>query len=357
MNTVANTYKTTNGAGFCCDNSSPQLKSIPVDNVDYEKLQYYYHSDHLGSASYITNLDGEVVQHVEYVPLGEVFIEEHNNTWNTPYLFNGKELDEETGLYYYGARYYNPRTSLWLSVDPLMEDYVGLSVYGYCGGNPIVYRDENGEWINFVVGAVVGAATDYAVQVVTNIVENGGEITMDAFTDVDATSIALSAGAGAMGVGIANGVSKLTKVAKVAQVAAKSKTAAKVIQGTANVAGDAVSSVAGSAIQGNEITVEGVVSDVVAGAVGRKVGSSVTNKAKPNQKVLDNAADRTKRIANNSVRPARQANADKAAQAAKSYKNMTKVKAAVASGVSSNAVSKSINVVVNATKENTETQK
>ena len=35
---------------------------------------------------------------------GEVFIEERNGTWNTPYLFNGKELDEETGLYYYGAR-------------------------------------------------------------------------------------------------------------------------------------------------------------------------------------------------------------------------------------------------------------
>ncbi len=33
---------------------------------------------------------------------GEVFLEEQNNTWNTPFLFNGKELDEETGLYYYG---------------------------------------------------------------------------------------------------------------------------------------------------------------------------------------------------------------------------------------------------------------
>ena len=63
-------------------------------------MQYYYHPDHLGSSRYITNLDGEIVQHVEYVPFGEVFIEERNNSWNTPYLFNGKELDEETGLYY-----------------------------------------------------------------------------------------------------------------------------------------------------------------------------------------------------------------------------------------------------------------
>ena len=81
-------------------------------NDDYEKMQFYYHSDHLGSSSYITNLDGEVSQHIEYVPFGEVFIEERNNTWNTPYLFNAKEFDEETGMYYYGARYYEPRLSL-----------------------------------------------------------------------------------------------------------------------------------------------------------------------------------------------------------------------------------------------------
>ncbi len=130
-----------NGEGFCCDNSSPQLKSIPVDNVDYEKLQYYYHSDHLGSASYITNLDGEVVQHVEYVPFGEVFIEERNNTWNTPYLFNGKELDEETGLYYYGARYYNPRISVFYGCDPLMEEYFWQSPYAYAANNPVRFID------------------------------------------------------------------------------------------------------------------------------------------------------------------------------------------------------------------------
>nr|WP_242053106.1 RHS repeat-associated core domain-containing protein [Dysgonomonas sp. GY617] len=77
---------------------------------------------HLGSSSLITNLDGEIAQHIEYVPFGEVFIEERNNTWNTPYLFNAKELDEETGLYYYGARYYDPRVSIFYGVDPLVEE-------------------------------------------------------------------------------------------------------------------------------------------------------------------------------------------------------------------------------------------
>ncbi|WP_369808802.1 RHS repeat domain-containing protein [Parabacteroides sp. Marseille-P3160] len=100
-----------NGGRFCCDDS-PKLKSFnPSQNDNPELFQYYYHSDHLGSASLITNLDGEIVQHIEYVPFGEVFIEERNNKWNTPYLFNAKELDEETGLYYYGARYYDPKVS------------------------------------------------------------------------------------------------------------------------------------------------------------------------------------------------------------------------------------------------------
>ncbi|GHT33370.1 hypothetical protein FACS189434_07300 [Bacteroidia bacterium] len=90
-------------------------------------------------------MDGNVAQHVEYVPFGEVFIEERNNRWNTPYLFNGKELDEETGLYYYGARYLDPRTSVWISGDPLQEKYPGVSTYAYCLNNPVKLIDPNGK--------------------------------------------------------------------------------------------------------------------------------------------------------------------------------------------------------------------
>ncbi|MCQ2335640.1 MAG: RHS repeat-associated core domain-containing protein [Paludibacteraceae bacterium] len=57
---------------------------------------------------------------------------------------NGKELDAETGLYYYGARYYDPTTALWLGVDPLAEKYPGVSPYVYCHGNPVVLIDEDG---------------------------------------------------------------------------------------------------------------------------------------------------------------------------------------------------------------------
>ena len=110
-------------------------------------MQFYYHPDHLGSSSYITNLDGEVAQHIEYVPFGEVFIEERNNTWNTPYLFNAKELDEETGLYYYGARYMDPKISMWLGVDPMAEKYPNLTGYCYTMDNPIKFIDPDGKQI------------------------------------------------------------------------------------------------------------------------------------------------------------------------------------------------------------------
>ncbi len=146
------------GEGFCCGDNNLKTKSISDDSPNYEKLQYYYHSDHLGSASYITNLDGEVVQHIEYVPFGEVFLEERNNTWNTPFLFNGKELDEETGLYYYGARYYNPRISLWYGVDPLAEKYPDKTPYHYCSNNPIMRIDPDG-LTDFIVNKETGRIT------------------------------------------------------------------------------------------------------------------------------------------------------------------------------------------------------
>ena len=113
----------------------------------YGELAYYYHSDHLGSTSYVTDANGEVSQHVEYVPFGEVFIEELSSSakLNPPYLFNGKEFDEETGLYYYGARYYDPRISLWLSTDPMELKYPNISTYTYCANNPIIAIDPNGK--------------------------------------------------------------------------------------------------------------------------------------------------------------------------------------------------------------------
>ena len=146
------------GEGFCCNDGSMEAAMAQAqkaqsravarsfkDPDNYENLQFFYHPDHLGSSSFITNLEGEVVQHIEYVPFGEVFIEERNSVWNTPYLFNAKEFDEETGMYYYGARYYEPRLSLWMSTDKYREKYPHLSAYCFCENKPVIMLDEKGD--------------------------------------------------------------------------------------------------------------------------------------------------------------------------------------------------------------------
>jgi RHS repeat-associated protein len=98
----------------------------------------------LGSSSYLTNLDGEVVQHIEYVPFGEVFLEEKNAKWNTPYLFTSMELDKETGWNYFHARYQDPKLGIFLSVDPMAENNPWFTPYHYASNNPINRTDPTG---------------------------------------------------------------------------------------------------------------------------------------------------------------------------------------------------------------------
>ncbi len=92
----------------------------------FEKFQYFYHPDHLGSTSYVTDQLGQVDQHYETFPFGEAWVEEATGQADkvTPYRFTGKEWDSEVQLYYFGARYYDPRTSLWQSMDPALGEYL-----------------------------------------------------------------------------------------------------------------------------------------------------------------------------------------------------------------------------------------
>lgn len=109
-------------------------------------LLYFYHPDHLGTSTFLTDYNGNAYQFFLNLPFGETMAEQKSITedYETPYKFNGKELDEETGLYYYGARYYDPKTSIWLSVDPLMEKYPNFNPYAYCYQNPINIIDPTG---------------------------------------------------------------------------------------------------------------------------------------------------------------------------------------------------------------------
>ena len=120
-----------------------------------EEETFFYHSDHLGSTSYITDDKGNITQYTVYLPYGELLVDEHSSSEDLPYKFNGKELDEKTGLYYYGARYLNPVSSVWYGVDPLAEKMPAYSAYVYCAGNPVRRTDVDGrDWVERTVNGV-----------------------------------------------------------------------------------------------------------------------------------------------------------------------------------------------------------
>ncbi|MBB6324466.1 RHS repeat-associated protein [Algoriphagus iocasae] len=106
---------------------------------------YWYHSSYLGNTEWVTDLSGKAWQHFYYSPWGET-LEHHDagNGFTSMYRFNAKELDEETGLYYYGARYYNPQKSIWLSVDPWADKYPYITPYNFVENNPLNLVDPDG---------------------------------------------------------------------------------------------------------------------------------------------------------------------------------------------------------------------
>ncbi len=119
----------------------------PYENpIHPDEPIFYYHSDHLGSASFLTDETGIQTQQLVYLPFGEDWVDLKYNTqqFETPYKFNGKEKDLESGYNYYGARYYYDWLSIWLSVDPLSDKYPHLTSYNYCANNPVMLVDPDG---------------------------------------------------------------------------------------------------------------------------------------------------------------------------------------------------------------------
>ena len=122
---------------------------------------FFYQPDHLGSAQFITDEQGTAYAHLEYFPSGEIWVDEHSDTLNLPFLFSGKEIDDETGLSYFGARYYEPRQEQWISADPVLDDMLDTerlespdlsenafvlpgNVYGYASNRPTSMVDPDG---------------------------------------------------------------------------------------------------------------------------------------------------------------------------------------------------------------------
>lgn len=120
-------------------------RQLVSSSSDAPGVDYYYIQDHLGSNRVIIGND-EIEWGASYYAFGEER-ELNEDTYSTPYRYTGKELDDETGLYFYGARYYNPEIGRFMQPDRVLgafEEPLTLNRYAYVTNNPLKYIDPTG---------------------------------------------------------------------------------------------------------------------------------------------------------------------------------------------------------------------
>ncbi len=165
--------------GAIVENGVLKKLLTPVGYVDMSgstPSYYYYLKDHQGNNRVVINSSGSVVETNHYYPFGGLFAA---NGSVQDYKYNGKELDNRTKWYDYGARHYDATLGRWHVVDPLAEKMGAWSPYAYCYNNPMRYIDPNGQdgW-DVVVG--------YGIGILTNIIPGTGNL-RDAYTPTDAS--------------------------------------------------------------------------------------------------------------------------------------------------------------------------
>jgi RHS repeat-associated protein len=132
-----------NAVGFATYIHGPGGKVAKRTTIDGESHIFFYHADHLGSTRLVTDETATIVTAVAYHPFGEIDIQEGAEK----YLFSGNEIDA-TGLYYFGARYYDAELGRFLTVDPIPGSTASsqsMNRYNYCMNNPVSYTDPWGE--------------------------------------------------------------------------------------------------------------------------------------------------------------------------------------------------------------------
>ncbi len=177
----------------------------------------YYHPDHLGSTTLVTNQSGDVVEDDVYLPFGAIY----SGLADSRFLFTGKERDE-TGFDYFGARYYNPLFMHFLQADPIISDVYdpqNLNRYSYVLNNPYKYTDPTGNvpvlLVTAGIGAGIGAVSSITIQLMTTGEVNARQVAvatgagaiagLTGFGAAAAISSAIGSSAGAVAVGIAAG--------------------------------------------------------------------------------------------------------------------------------------------------------
>lgn len=150
---------------------------LPLEQISGNTVTYY-HEDQLGSVRGITDAGGNLVRNCTYDPYGNVIAS--TGSVSTPFLYAGQYQDLETGLYYLRARYYDPATGQFMSLDPAAAKT--RARYAYAGDTPLDASDPSGMcWPSFACGAenAIGNFVNQAHQTVTkysNQLELGAEV-------------------------------------------------------------------------------------------------------------------------------------------------------------------------------------
>jgi len=125
--------------------------------------RYFYHADHLGSIRALTDGAGLRAASLDYDAYGQ--LQGSVAGPDNPYGFTARELDRETSLYYYRARYYDPSMGRFLSEDPFGLAAGDINLYRYVFNNPGNYVDPTGQYL--LAGCLIGIATGQAIRSIT----------------------------------------------------------------------------------------------------------------------------------------------------------------------------------------------
>ncbi len=165
--------------GVCWLGSSAGCGSSASNSVassnDPQQGVVYYIDDHLGSTTLVTDSQGNVLREESRYPYGLDRKVDNPGSVDADYVYTGKEYDEETGLVYFGGRYYAPEMGRWASPDNHfienprvnIEQMAPLNLYAFVRNNPVTYIDPDGRIEN---SAFEQNKRDYAEQYRMNIV-------------------------------------------------------------------------------------------------------------------------------------------------------------------------------------------
>ncbi|WP_306569577.1 RHS repeat domain-containing protein [Faecalispora jeddahensis] len=177
----------------------------------YHDDAYYYMKNAQGDVTGIVDSDLNVVVEYSYDAWGKL-IETTGSEANligklNPFLYRGYYYDAETGMYYLGGRYYDPVTGRFLNADDNISsgrDLSGINMFQYCGNNPIMRADTQGDVWHIVAGAVIGGLFAGFAKIASNILLEGKD-----WNDGLGAAVffgAISGGLAASGVGLAGQV-------------------------------------------------------------------------------------------------------------------------------------------------------